>query len=226
MEKQCYRCGGELPENAVFCPACKAPQIRVPVRPDREEEQEQPGPSRTQTPFQQPPFQQSPPVITVAVGTEKIQWKAFLTSAWPLALLAGLLAGFVPLLGILLLLPISVVIAVRLYRKRHFVALRPGQGARLGLAMGLITFCGFAPVFVAVITLNQSFHQQLLEGMSQAAARNPDPQVRQIMDSMLNTPQGFAILVGFSLIFFLAIILAISSAAGAVAVRAQGRQSR
>jgi hypothetical protein len=101
--------------------------------------------------------------------------------------------------------------------------LRAGHGARLGLAMGLISFLGFAPVFAAVITLNQSFHQQLLQGMSQAAARNPDPQVRQIMDSMLNTPQGFAILVGFSLIFFLAIILIVSSAAGALAARAPGR---
>jgi hypothetical protein len=62
--------------------------------------------------------------------------------------------------------------------------------------------------------------------MSQAAARNPDPQVRQIMEAMLNTPSGFAILVGFSLVFFLAIILAITSAAGAVAARSAGRQTR
>lgn len=218
MEKQCYRCGGELPENAVFCPACKAPQIRVPIQPS-EEEQEQPSPARTPAPFPQGP------VITAAPRTEKIQWKVFLTSAWPLAVLAGLLTGFVPLLGIVLLMPISVVIAVRMYRKRHFIDLRGGQGVRLGLAMGLISFLGFAPVFAAVITLNQTFHQQLLEGMSQAAARNPDPQVRQIMDSMLNTPQGFAVLVGFSLIFFLAIILLVSSATGALAARAWGRQS-
>jgi hypothetical protein len=61
--------------------------------------------------------------------------------------------------------------------------------------------------------------------MSQAAARNPDPQVRQIMESMLTTPQGFAILVGFSLVFFLAIILAITSAVGALAARSAGRQT-
>lgn len=217
MEKQCYRCGGELPENAVFCPVCNAPQIRVPV-PSEEAEEAVSDPARSQS-----SLPQRPPVITVPAVAEKIQWKNFLNTAWPLALIAGLLAGFVPLLGIVLLLPLTVVIAGRLYRKRHFVALRAGQGARLGFVMGLISFLGFAPVFAAVITLNQTFHQQLLEGMSQAAARNPDPQVRQIMESMLNTPQGFAILVGFSLVFFLAIILVITSAVGALAARARGR---
>ena len=165
-------------------------------------------------------------MIAVPAGAEKIQWRLFLNTAWPLALIAGLLAGFVPLLGIVLLLPLSVVIAIRIYRKRHFVALRPGQGARLGFVVGLISFCGFAPVFAAVITMNQTFHQQLLEGMSQAAARNPDPQVRQIMESMLNTREGFAILVSFSLVFFLAIILAITGAAGAIAARSAVRRTR
>lgn len=220
MDKQCYRCGGELPENAIFCPVCNAPQIRVPV-PSEEAEEAASGPVQPPS-----PFPQRTPISTVPAVAGKIQWKVFLNTAWPLALIAGLLTGFVPLLGIVLLLPVSVVIGVRMYRKRHFVALRAGQGARLGLAMGLMSFLGFAPVFAAVITFNQSFHQQLLEGMSQAAARNPDPQVRQIMDSMLNTPQGFAILVGFSLVFFLAIILFVSSAAGALATRAQGRQPR
>jgi hypothetical protein len=218
MEKQCYRCGGELPENAVFCPACNAPQIRVPVP---SEEAEETGPASAQP---QAPLSQRPQAITVPALAERIQWKVFLSTGWPLALIAGLLAGFVPLLGILLLLPLTVVIAVRMYRKRHFVALRGGQGARLGFVLGLISFCGFAPVFAAVITLNQTFHQQLLEGMSQAAARNPDPQVRQIMESMLTTREGFAILVGFSLVFFLAIILAITTAVGAIAARSASRQ--
>lgn len=219
MEKQCYRCGGELPENAVFCPVCNAPQIRVPV--PSEEPDEVPAPAQAQV-----SFQQTRPAVVVPAVAGKIQWKVFLNTAWLMGVIAGLVAGFVPLLGIVLLLPLTVVIGVRMYRRRQFVGLRAGQGARLGFVMGLISFCGFAPVFAAVITLNQTFHQQLLEGMSQAAARNPDPQVRQIMESMLNTPSGFAILVGFSLVFFLAIILAITSAAGALAARSAGRQTR
>lgn len=220
MEKQCYRCGDDLPENAVFCPVCNAPQIRVPARAAEAEE----GPPGSAQPEAR--FPQRSPAVSSLPAAENIQWKVFLSTAWPLGLLAGLLAGFVPLLGIVLLLPAAVVIAVRMYRKRHFVAMRSAQGARLGLVMGLISFCGFAPVFAAVITLNQSFHQQLLEGMSQAAARNPDPQVRQIMESMLNTQQGFAILVGFSLVFFLVIILIITSAVGALATRSAGKQAR
>lgn len=211
MEKQCHRCGRAIDESAIFCPACQAPQIRVPTPLGAEE------PLATRPSVSLPEQRYESAAIP---ATGQIQWKKFLSTAWPLGIIAGLITGFLPPVGVLLLLPLSVVIAIRMYRRQHFGALRPGQGARLGVAMGLISFCGFAPVFASLITFNASFHQELLDGMAQAAARNPDPQARQIMEAMINSPQGFAILVAFSLIFFLLIILAFTASAGAIATAA------
>ncbi|MGH9570365.1 MAG: hypothetical protein ACRD4F_12035 [Candidatus Angelobacter sp.] len=178
-----------------------------------------------------PPEAPSAPLGSAAgtapfASSGQIQWKQYLSTAWPLAILAGLITGFLPPIGILICLPLTVVIAIRFYLKHHPGPLQAGQAAKLGMAAGVISFFSFAPVFAAVVTFNARIHQQLLDAMTQAAARNPDPQAQQIMKSLIETSQGFALLIAVSLILFFFIILAFTGITGAISAALIGNKAR
>ncbi|MGH9571504.1 MAG: hypothetical protein ACRD4F_17815, partial [Candidatus Angelobacter sp.] len=66
----------------------------------------------------------------------------------------------------------------------------------------------------------------LLDAMTQAAARNPDPQAQQIMKSLIETSQGFALLIAVSLILFFFIILAFTGITGAISAAMIGNKTR
>jgi hypothetical protein len=217
METPCYRCNASIAEDAPFCPACGAPQIRV-------SSQAEPDPAPDPNP--ETPSPASVPTGTSAVpGTGEIQWKDFLRTAWPVAVLAGLTVTWIPL-GFLILLPLSVAVGIWLYHKRRGGTLRAGQGAKLGMVMGFISFMASAALTVAGIASSAAARQEIVQRVTEAASRNPDPQAQQLMLSFIRSPQGFALFLVLLLVFTMFIFLVFTALSGAVAASTFGHKKR
>lgn len=216
MEKPCHRCSAQISEDAPFCPACGAPQIRVSPRFEASV-QDVEGPVVPQPP---------PPVAQAGLASGprpgEIQWRVFLRTAWPLGALAGLIAAFLPAVGVLIVVPLSVVIGISLYRKHHVGRLRAGQGAKLGMAVGLCGFIAFGGLSVAALVAKPGVRQELVQRVDVVTARNPDPQVQQLMHELINSPQGFALAIAGAMVVLMVFFLFISAITGAVAASAAG----
>ena len=154
----------------------------------------------------------------------EIQWKNFLRTAWPLALIAGVIALF-SVIGFLFILPASVFVAIRLYYKRHGGIPRAGQGAKLGMAMGMISFIAFAGPSVLALSTSAQVRQEFIQTVNMAASRNPDPQAQQLLQNLLSSPQGFALMLGFGLFFTMIVFLVFTAIAGAVAASTVGSRT-
>ena len=211
MDIVCYRCGNSIGENAAFCPTCGAPQIRVSPR----EELNPLSPSEPDTLGTTPP----PPVIAQPVLIPgEIDWKRFLRMAWLPGVVAGLATAFYAPVGLLIVVPLTVVMTVRSYSKQHPLPLRSGQGAKLGMMVGLLSFVALAVLLCAILLIDGS---QLREGMAsaalQAASRNPDPHVQELLRSLVSTNQGLYLIIAMSLFFFFILQILFTALAGAVA---------
>lgn len=123
-------------------------------------------------------------------------------------------------LGIILFL-VSVVVAVRRYRRGHSGPLMAAQGMRLGVAFGLISYV--VVLIIPAVYYAQHFaeFQQLMLTIQQQAAGNPDPRVQQLAHWVV-TSQGTLVLVTFAMVVFLVFILLISATVGAVAASFSG----
>jgi hypothetical protein len=212
MEPTCYRCDAPISENATFCPACGAPQIRVATQ--------ELTPAADDTGPEPQAFATKPPVA----GTEpdEIRWKTFLRTTWPIAALAGVAASTIPVIGFLLLLPLSVVLGVWLYRKRQNVLLRATLGTKMGLAMGLISFAAFAALMVASVSFSVTARQEMVKQITVAASRTPEAQ--QAFLPLINTPQGFAAFIIILLLFSMVFFLVLTGLTGAVAAATFGHK--
>jgi ribosomal protein L40E len=214
MEKTCYRCEAPLPENAPFCPACGAPQIRVSAQeltPAAPPPESQSGP---------PEFTYNPPGPAFVPGA--IRWKLFLRTIWPIAALGGIAVSSIPAIGFFVLLPISVVAGIWLYRKRHGASVRAGQGMKLGLAMGLMSFAVSSVFFVIDVSTSDKLRQDAIDALKQTAARAPDPQTQQMFLSWANNPHAVGLFLAFGLAAFLAVFLGFTALTGAVAAATLG----
>src|SRR5437899_7734111 len=108
MEEPCYKCGQMLEEGRVFCPHCRAPQIRVavadPVAIVPADSPVQPG---------QLPASQTVPVLAVPMRWDQ--------AAQPCAIAAIIAA--IGMVFKLIALPIALIgagfLAVALYRRRN-----------------------------------------------------------------------------------------------------------
>ena len=216
MENTCYRCNAPIAEDAPFCPACGAPQIRV------SSQFLGPPPSEPVTAPQ--PQASVPAVVGAPPLPGEIQWKNFLRTAWPLALIAGVIALF-SVIGFLFILPASVFVAIRLYYKRHRGIPRAGQGVKLGMAMGMISFIAFAGPSVLALSTSAQVRQEFIQTVNMAASRNPDPQAQQLLQNLLSSPQGFALMLGFGLFFTMIVFLVFTAIAGAVAASTVGSRT-
>lgn len=210
MQNICYRCGGPIEGQATFCPACGAPQIRVstPVQPA--ETADAPAAFR----LQDVPFS-SPQGLSL---TPEIAWRDFIRAAAPLAALTGILTFILPPLGLFVLLPANLVWAISRYLRRRPMALRSGQGARMGAMMGALSFGFFLVSFFAGLSLFWAdFHNAMLAKIHEIAAQNPDPQAQQLMQ-WFATPNGFITFTAVGLGSILLILLVIGMGSGALAV--------
>ena len=110
-------------------------------------------------------------------------------------------------------------LSVVFYRRRIPAAnVTPGMGARLGMVTGILGGGIFAIVLVIGTMLFHawdSIRDKLIEGVEQAAARNPDPQAQQVME-FFKSPQGIVLLLTTALIGTLIAFVIFSGLGGAL----------
>src|ERR1700756_1506989 len=169
MQNICYRCGRSIEERIPFCPACGAPQIRVSTPeepPDAAEKPQDLPPELAKQPF-------PPGGLALSTG---IAWRDFVRAATPLAAVTGILTvPFAPL-GLFVLLPANLIWAIARYRRNRPLAIRAGQGARMGALMGVLSFGFFLACFLATITLwRTQYREAMIARIHEIAAQNPDP---------------------------------------------------
>ena len=212
MQNICYRCGRPIEGQIAFCAACGAPQIRVstPEQPLNVPEERQDLPPVS-------PERPLPPSGGFALSTG-IAWKDFIHAATPLAAVTGILTVPLAPLGLFVLLPANLIWAIARYRRNRPLAIRAGQGARMGAVMGALSFGFFLACFLATITVWQTqYREGLIARINEIAAKNPDPQAQQ-MAQWVATPHGFVVLIAITLGTILLIFLVIGMGSGALAV--------
>jgi hypothetical protein len=214
MQRDCFRCRQPIEEQVAFCSACGAPQIRV-SRPQEQPSEEQALPEVELTADQIAAVSGVPANL---VGRSGIQWKSFARTAAPMAALTGMLTVLVPALGLFVLLPASLIVAIYIYRRTRPAPMRGGQGARMGALMGLLSFGSFLVFFLLAISLDQPKYREIMVNIiHEAAAQNPDQQAQRVAQ-WFATPDG---LITFTIMFLLAILvffLIIGMSSGALAV--------
>jgi hypothetical protein len=212
MQNICYRCGRPIEGQIAFCTACGAPQIRVstPEQPLNVPEEQQDVPPGF-------PERQSPPSGRFAPSAG-IAWKDFIHAATPLAAVTGILTVPLAPLGLFVLLPANLIWAIARYRRNRLLAMRAGQGARMGAVMGMLSFGFFLPCFLATITVWRTQYRELMIArINEIAAQNPDPQAQQMLQAMA-TPHGLIVFTAIGLGTILLIFLVIGMGSGALAV--------
>lgn len=211
MQNICYRCGRPIEGQPAFCAACGAPQIRVST-PAPAENAQAPAPDLPS--FPEARFSSSQGLVL----TSGIGWLDFIRAAAPLAALTGILTLALPPLGLFVLLPANLVWAISRYLRRRPMALRGGQGARMGAMMGALSFGFFLASFFASLSLFWAdFHNVMVDRIHEIAAQNPDPQAQQMM-RWFATPDGFVVFTAISLGSIFLIFLVIGMASGALAI--------
>jgi|SRR5215831_8355972 len=213
MQNSCYRCGRPVEGQIAFCAACGAPQIRVsaPEQPLTvpEERQQDVPPVFPEQPF--PPSGHLAPSSGIA-------WKDFIHAAIPLAAITGILTVPLAPLGLFVLLPANLIWAMDRYRRNRPLAIRAGQGARMGAMMGALSFGFFLACFLATITVWQThYREMMIARINEIAAQNPDPQAQQMLQGFA-TPHGLIVFTAVGLGTILLVFLVIGLGTGALAV--------
>lgn len=210
MESPCHQCGAEVEQGTAFCPQCRAPQIRVAVPETLTPTEISSDPSISRL----PPYYSSPLI-------NRIEW----SQALPATALAGLIAAVLmmtPLQGFGLGMLIGGSLAVVFYRRRIPVArITPGMGVRLGMVSGILGGAIFAAVLslrMIVFHSGDSIREQLMEGVRQAAARNPDPQALEALE-FFKSPQGLVLLLTMGALVTFVIFSGLGGVLGAVLLR-------
>ncbi len=200
-----------MEEQVPFCPACRAPQIKVSSGQDVSNPVEASAPDTWGA--SAPPR----PLTSAAGISQKIQWKSFFRIALPLAMANGLLSSLVPPLGLLIFLPGSVLWAIYIYGRRVPGPLSTGRGAKLGSVLGLLSFAPFAVFFSLLVAHNRDeIHQAMVRVFQEAAAKNPDPAVQPVMQFLTDTTAGMVVFTLIGLAFALVLFLLFAAAAGAL----------
>ncbi|HEV8490766.1 MAG TPA: hypothetical protein VGR76_00795 [Candidatus Angelobacter sp.] len=212
MQNICYRCGRPVEGQIAFCAACGAPQIRVstPEQPlNVPEEQQDLPPVSPDRPF--PPSGRLAPSAGIA-------WKDFIHAATPLAAVTGIITVPLAPLGLFVLLPANLIWAIVRYRRNRPLAIRAGEGARMGAVMGALSFGFFLACFLVTITVWRTQYRELMIArINEIAAQNPDPQAQQMLQE-LATPHGLIVFTAIGLGTILLIFLVIGMGSGALAV--------
>ena len=181
-----------------FCPACRAPQIRV-------------GRSEAE-PLVSPETWPARPEVTAAAVPTKPQFDR--RRARRSALVSGGLLVMVMLLPPLapfaiLWMLLAGALSATLYQRRAGRA-TAGEGARLGITAGFFAFAivtvlsGASAALALAILSPAEIRAALQAQLTRTLANNPDPAVRQALEQML-TPHG--IVLAFVSLFIGLIVL-------------------
>jgi hypothetical protein len=218
MEEPCYKCGQMLEEGRVFCPHCRAPQIRVavadPVAAKPADSPVQPG---------QLTASETVPIIAVSMRWDQ--------AAQPCAV-----AAIIAALGMVLRLIVPVIavigagfLAVALYRRRNpEIAVSARTGARLGAICGF--FCaGMTAILgalrVALLHEGGKIRTVLLDALQQQSGRYPDPEFQSSLD-FFRSPTGLVLMLVFFFIVALIILILLGMLGGALGGVGLGRRDR
>jgi hypothetical protein len=202
VEHSCEQCGALVEEGVVFCPKCNAPQIRV---------------SLPEAPIVVPAAGE-PLVYRPGIQESRIEWvQAFAAVGWAVLIASVLTLATVGSLG-LGMLAAGALTVVFYRRRRPFLNLTAGLGARLGALAGAVGF-GLAMLVLAVGILGfhegPKIHDEVLKALQDYVAHHPAPQSDQVIE-MFKTPDGFRLMVSFGLLFTMLACVAFSSVAGAL----------
>jgi len=218
MEQPCYKCGQMVDEGRVFCPHCRAPQIRVVLA----------GPAAAMaatSPVQQGELPASETVPVIAVP---MRWDQ---AAQPCAV-----AAFIAAVGMALQLIVPVIaavgagfLAVALYRRRNpEIAIHARTGARLGAICGF--FCSgmtaiLAALRVAILHEGGKIRTVLLDALQQQAGRYSDPEFQATLD-FFRSPTGLVLMLVFFFIAGMIILILLGMLGGALGGASLGRRDR
>jgi FtsH-binding integral membrane protein len=204
-------------EGRVFCPHCKAPQIRVMVV--------EPMTVAASSPMQQGPLTASETVPVIAVP---MRWDQ---AAQPCAV-----AALIAALGMVLQLIVPVIaaigagfLAVALYRRRNpEIAVHARTGARLGAIAGF--FCaGMTAILgtlrVAILREGGKIRAALLAAVDQQAVRYNDPQSQTVLD-FLRSPTGILLFLVFLIIVGIIVLIVLGMLGGALGGASLSRRDR
>lgn len=217
MDQPCYKCGQVVEEGRVFCPHCRAPQIRVIIA-----ESAAAVPVATATQAQRT-SSETVPLIAVPMRWDQ--------AAQPCAV-----AALIAAIGIVSQLIVWVIgalgagfLAVALYRRRNpEIAIHPRTGARLGAICGFFCF-GMTTILgafrVAIRHEGGKIRASFLEVIQQQSARYPDPQFQQALD-FWRSPAGLLLLFVLLLIAVLIIFVLLGMAGGALGGAGLSRRNR
>jgi hypothetical protein len=186
----------------VFCPGCKAPQIRV-SDPSAGNQAFPPGEEpRGPMAAYQPPLASGP----------GIHWGVFFRAALPLSAISGFLTFLIFPIGLLVVFPLILSSTMTRYRRYHSGRLSGGQSARMGAFMALLSFTSFLVLFLVTLPWSR---EAMIAKIHELAVQNPDPQGQAVM-LWFATANGFVAFTIFTLLFFLAIFLIVGMASGAL----------
>src|SRR5438105_567530 len=194
----CSQCGAEVEQGVPFCPACRAPQIRVGRSEAEPLVSPETWPARPEVPAAasptKPEFDRRRARRSALVSGGLLVMVMLLPPLAPFAILWMLLAG---------------ALSATLYQRRAGRA-TAGEGARLGITAGFFAFAivtvlsGASAALALAILSPAEIRAALQAQLTRALANNPDPAVRQALEQML-TPHG--IVLAFVSLFIGLIVL-------------------
>ena len=193
----CSQCGAEVEQGVPFCPACRAPQIRVGRSEAEPAVSPETWPARPEVPAAittKPEFDRRRARRSALVSGGLLVMVMLLPPLAPFAILWMLLAG---------------ALSATLYQRRARRA-TAGEGARLGITTGFFAFAivtvlsGASAALALAILSPAEIRAALQAQLTRALANNPDPAVRQALEQML-TPHG--IVLAFVSLFIGLIVL-------------------
>jgi len=194
----CSQCGAEVEQGVPFCPACRAPQIRVGRSEAEPTASPETWPARPEVPAAaitpKPEFDRRRARRSALVSGGLLVMVMLLPPLAPFAILWMLLAG---------------ALSATLYQRRARRA-TAGEGARLGITTGFFAFAivtvlsGASAALALAILSPAEIRAALQAQLTRALANNPDPAVRQALEQML-TPHG--IVLAFVSLFIGLIVL-------------------
>jgi len=193
----------------------------------------------------QPP---APPLGLAPVSPTAVDWPQGVRASALAGLLLALAIFFVPVIvagigfllhlgqgviGLLVLLAswccmlVAGALAVRFYRRRRpQTAIRPGMGARLGAASGLLGFFFYSipqALRLAFFHLGGSVREAMQKAIEQSAAQSPDPKAQELMRNLMS-PGALAAFLTFLVVLFFLVFLVFSSLGGAIGASVWGNK--
>ena len=224
MDQPCYKCGQVMEEGRVFCPHCRAPQIRVIVV--------------------EPVV--AVPVAAAAQGQRTSSETVPLIAVpmrWDQAAQPCAVAALIAALGMVFELIVPVIaaigcgfLAVALYRRRNpGLAIRARTGARLGaissfFCLGMTAILGALRVAILhegdkIRAEGGKIRATLLDAIQQQSALYPDPQFQHGLD-FWRSPDGLLVMFVLLLIVGLIIFVLLGVLGGALGGASLSRRDR